>query len=375
MAAGDSLKDQLFNATSVGQLAAEYEAGVPGFDGARFTQEALAGFESRELMARIDWLAECIAAQLSPDFPTMADQIEAAMPPALSADKRDDDFGQFIHAVPGILAVWHGLEAHRARALDLLHAATQRFSMEFSIRYFLIRWPEETLTRMSDWASDPHYHVRRLASEGTRPVLPWGKAVGLSPEQTLPLLDRLHGDATRFVTRSVANHLNDLSKSHPDIVLQRFEHWAEGAQQDVKELAWMRKHALRTLIKKGHPGALAALGYRDDPNLKADLRVAQSNLEIGQTLAFEAEITSDNDLPVLVDYVIWFQKANGTQAPKTFKLKTASVAAGKSLSINKKHVLRGNATTFKIYPGAHKIGLQVNGRIVADCVFDLAASA
>lgn len=204
-----SLKDHLFNAQTVGQLAAEFAAGVPGFDPDRFSAQALCGFAERELMARMEWMADCLEEQLADDFETMADQLEAALPARLDCSRTDNDFGHFIHGVHGILAARHGLEAHRPRAMALLYQATQRFSMEFYIRPFLNRWPEETLAELTVWAADPNYHVRRLVSEGTRPRLPWAQNVGLRPEQTLPLLDMLHADRTRFVTRSVANHLND----------------------------------------------------------------------------------------------------------------------------------------------------------------------
>ncbi len=184
MAERFSLKDHLFNGDTVGRLAAEYAAAVPGFDAARFEAEALAGFPDRELMARLEWMADCLEPQLAMDFPAMADQLEAAMPAPLDPALRDDDFGHFIHALPGILAVRHGLEAHRDRALDLLYAATQRFSMEFYIRPFLNRWPDETLARLAIWARDDNYHVRRLVSEGTRPRLPWARAVRLETAQT-----------------------------------------------------------------------------------------------------------------------------------------------------------------------------------------------
>ncbi|MEO0401838.1 MAG: hypothetical protein AAF214_05635, partial [Pseudomonadota bacterium] len=142
-----SLKDQLFNADSLGDLADEFVRGVPGFDRPGFHAAALSGIAERSLLECLDWFATCLEPHLASDFPAMADQLEAAMPPPLDPALRDDDFGRFIHAVPGVLAVRHGLEAHRDRALDLLHAATQRFSMEFYIRPFLNRWPDATLAR------------------------------------------------------------------------------------------------------------------------------------------------------------------------------------------------------------------------------------
>jgi len=371
MAAGFSLKDQLFNAETVGRLAAEYTAGVPGFDGARFATEALGGFAERELMARLEWLADCIEAQLSPDFPTMADQLEAAMPARLNPDLRDDDFGHFIHGVPGILAVRHGLEDHRERALDLLYQATQRFSMEFYIRPFLNRWPVETLARLEDWAGDPNYHVRRLVSEGTRPKLPWAKAVTLTPAQTLPLLDSVHADPTRFVVRSVANHLNDLSKIDTDLVLDRLSAWTKAGAQDAKELDWMRRHALRSLIKQGHPATMRMLGYRDDLDAEVTVSLGASRVVIGTALEFDVRLRTDAAEPVIVDYALHFTKADGTLAPKVFKLKTTNTQAGQWLELRKSHKLKGDATTFRLYPGPAKVVVQVNGVPAGEADFTL----
>lgn len=365
------LKDHLFNRRTVGQLAAEHAAAIPGFDADRFIAEAMDGFAERELMARIDWLADCLEAQLPPEFPAMADALEAAMPAPLDSAGEDNDFGQFIHAVPGVLATRHGLEGHRERALDLLHAATQRFSMEYYIRPFLNRWPEETLARLRVWATDPNYHVRRLVSEGTRPRLPWGKAVRLTPAQTLPLLELLHADPTRYVTRSVANHLNDLTKTDPDLVLSRLADWTREGRQTEAELTWMLSHALRTLVKQGHAGAMAALGYDADLEVEAHIDLSTRAVGIGEKLEFTAEIVTRQAAAVMVDYLLWLPKSNGANRPKTFKLTSGRTKARVPFTMTKSHRLRGDATTYRLHPGPARIGLQVNGRVVAEAGFSL----
>jgi 3-methyladenine DNA glycosylase AlkC len=368
-----SLKDHLFNEETLGQLAAEYAAGLPGFDAGAFLHQVLPGLPGRELMERIDWIADCLAPHLASDFPTMADQIEAAMPPPLDPTLRDDDFGQFIHAVPGVLAVRHGLsEAHLPRALRLLEAATQRFSMEFYIRPFLNAFPDAVMARLRDWTGHDNYHVRRLVSEGTRPTLPWAKRIDLDPIAMLPLLDALFADGTRFVTRSVANHLNDISKTAPDAVLGRLADWKARGVQKPGELAWMTKHALRTLIKQGHPGAMIALGY--DPD--APVEVTQFDLDpaspmIGGTAQVVVALTAPEDCPVLVDYIIWFKRPGGRENAKVHKLKTGTVRPGETLTITKAHRFKGDATTYSLVPGPHRVALQVNGRICAETMIEL----
>ncbi|TNF23002.1 MAG: hypothetical protein EP318_01265 [Rhodobacteraceae bacterium] len=372
MSARFSLRDHLFNEQTLGQLAGEYAAALPGFDAGRFLSEVLPRLAALELMQRLEAIADGIEAQLPADFNQMAAQLEAAMPPPLDPARQDDDFGQFIHAVPGLLAVRHGLEQHRDRALDLIHAATQRFSMEYYIRPFLDRWPEETLARLRVWAEDENYHVRRLVSEGTRPKLPWGKAIDLDPLRPLELLDLLHADTTRYVTRSVANHLNDVTKIAPEAVLERLGAWAQAGRQVPQELQWMTRHALRSLIKQGHPGALALLGYRADAPVEVQVEIAEPVIPRGDPLRFTVTLSAPGPVPVLVDYVIWFRKADGRQAPKVFKLKQAEAGAGAPLVLQKTHALKWDATTFRLHPGAHRLGLQVNGRIRAEAGFTLA---
>ncbi|WP_417523846.1 hypothetical protein [Marinovum sp.] len=366
-----SLRDHLFNQATLGQLAGEFAARVPGFDAGRFLDEVLPQLPDLPLLQRLEAMADGIEAQLATDFPEMAAQLEAAMPPPLDPLRSDDDFGQFIHAVPGILAVRHGLEHHRERALDLLHAATQRFSMEFYIRPFLNRWPDETLARLRLWAEDDNYHVRRLVSEGTRARLPWARAITLDPLVPLPLLDRLHADRARYVTRSVANHMNDIAKIAPEVVIERLASWQTQARQTPAELAWITRHALRTLIKQGHPGALDLLGYHAEAPVTVEIALPSEAIAKGAPLVFDLRLSAPEDVPVLIDYVIWFRKADGRLAPKVFKLKQTQLTAGTPLRLRKSHRLKWDATTFRLFAGAHRLGIQVNGQVRAEAEFTL----
>ncbi|MBF9045258.1 hypothetical protein HKCCE4037_18085 [Rhodobacterales bacterium HKCCE4037] len=371
MAERFSLKDHLFNAESLGQLAAEFSV-LPGFDAEGFVAEALSGFPERELMERLEWMADCLEPRLAPDFPTMADQLQAALPPPLDPSRTDDDFGRFIHAVHGILIVRHGLEDHRDRALDLLEEATQRFSMEFYIRPFLNRWPEETLARMADWVAHGNYHVRRLVSEGTRPRLPWAKNVTIDPMAPLPFLDRLHADPTRYVTRSVCNHMNDLSRVDAHRVMDMIEGWHADGRQDAKELAWMTTHALRTLIKQGHPRAMALLGFSPDAEVTVErLTMDPPAPKIGDRVVVEIVLSAKAETPVLVDYAIGFLRPSGAVSDKVFKVKQGVVTPGKPLVLKKTQTFKGDATTYALVPGPHRLSLMVNGVVRAVLAFEL----
>ncbi len=371
MAQGFSLKDQLFNADTLGQLGREYAVALPSVEADAVAAQALSGVAERSLLECLDWFADCLEPHLPSDFPTMAAALEAAMPTPLDPTLTDDDFGQFIHAVPGVLAVRHGLEAHPDRALDLLYHATQRFSMEFYVRPFLNHWPDKTLARLQDWARDDNYHVRRLVSEGTRPKLPWAKAVTVGHASTMPLLDALHGDGARFVTRSVANHLNDIGKTAPDVVLDALARWRGAAVQTPRELDWMTRHALRSLIKDGHAPAMEMLGYAGDADVAVALSLASSQVKIGTALDLSVTLSAPKDTPVLVDYRIRFARPKGRRGEKVFKLKQGVVKAGQPLVMQKAHKLKGGASTFTLHPGAHEVVVQVNGVDRAAAHFDL----
>ncbi|KIC19020.1 hypothetical protein [Leisingera sp. ANG-DT] len=370
MDGGFSLKDQLFNREKVRHLAGLFAAADGGFDAERFEARVMADLPALELKQRMALIADVLAEHLPADLPDAAPVLLKALPPPLDPSKTDDDFGDFIYAPLGEYVAAKGIEAHPELSLDLLEEITQRFSMEWAIRPFLNRWRGEVLARMEVWASHSSYHVRRLVSEGTRPRLPWGEAVGLQLDEPLPLLDRLHSDPTRYVTRSIANHLNDIAKKDPDLVMDRLEAWQAAGAQSAKELGWMTSHALRGLVKAGHPRAMKMLGYDPDLELGAEIVLKSQNVRIGDALEFSAQLQGQAGSPVLVDYILYFQRPGGKVSAKVFKLKQSKIS-GKLLQLDKRHKLKGNATTFKLVPGLHRIELMVNGRVRAEAAFEL----
>ncbi len=368
---GYSLKDQLFNAEKTRYLAGLFSGADAGFDGRKFETLVASRLTDLELKARITWIAECLETALPGNLPDVAHVLRAALPPPLDPTRNDDDFGDFIFAPLGEFVVRKGLEHHPDLSLDLLQDITQRFSMEWAIRPYLNRWPDLVLARMQTWAQHPSTHVRRLVSEGARPRLPWGQAVDLAPETPLNLLDQLHGDATRYVTRSVANHLNDVTKKDPDLAMDRLQTWHGEARQNTDELAWMTRHALRGLVKSGHPRALRMLGYDPDAKMSVALTLKPGPVHIGDALDFACHITVPIDTPVLVDYLIHFQRPSGKTSPKVFKLKQYVAKLSSSQTLEKRHKLKGDATTFQLIPGPHRLEIQVNGIVRAGATFDL----
>ncbi|MEM8980176.1 MAG: hypothetical protein AAGD04_11880 [Pseudomonadota bacterium] len=368
-----SLKDQLLNAQSVGQLADEVAHAWSEFDKEAFQNRALSRFPDLELKARLNWIAECLEDWLPSDFDAMAAQILRAQPPILDPTKSDDDFGNFIHAPWGILVARHGKDDPEL-ALDTLAELTKRFTAELVIRDFVSTHPEMSYAKFEAWARSENYHLRRLVSEGTRPLLPWAQRIATPVDFALPLLDVLHSDPTRYVTRSVANHLNDIAKIAPSEVPKRLKKWAETSQQEPKELAWMTRHATRTLVKKGDPEALALLGYPLDPPIEIlEFSASDTQVPIGSRITLQIKLRAKEATKLLLDYVVDFPKAGGRRSEKVHKIKSLSLKAGESLDLEKVHFFKGDATTYKLYPGNTPIQLQINGQRLALCEVDLTA--
>ncbi len=363
---GFSLKDQLFNEGKVRYLAGLFGSAI---DEARFVGEVMAKLPALELKARIVHISEVLAGHLPEDFAKAAGVIEASLPAPLDPTKTDDDFGDFIFAPLGAYVAKHGLNDLEV-ALPLLKEITKRFSVEFDIRHFLNAHPEAVMAELAHWAEDENYHIRRLVSEGTRPTLPWGVKVGLSLDAPIGLLDRLYYDKTRYVTRSVANHLNDITKKDPDLVLHTLARWRTAGKQVVAELDWMERHALRTLVKKGHQGTLMRLGYRAAPEIVVEADFSEA-VVIGEVGVLEVSIEALRDERLMVDYVIEFVKANGARRPKVFKLKKLDIRAGERVVLTKNHRFLKGASTFTHFAGTQMIYMQINGQRFGEQEFEL----
>ena len=247
--------------------------------------------------------------------------------------------------------------------MSLLKEMTKRFTAEFDIRYFLVADQQRCFEMLSDWVMDKNHHVRRLVSEGTRPRLPWGmqltQLVG-DPSPSLPLLMALRDDKHEYVRRSVANHLNDIAKDHPDLVADLAKDWMKGADKSREKLL---RHACRTLIKQGHPVALEAFGIMPPQIDLKSFRIKTSVVELGGALEFSVELTSTSKRvqSVIIDYVIDFVKANGKRAGKVFKWTRRELKAGDTVSMSRTHKIKP-ITTRRYYAGKHGLALRINGK-------------
>ena len=247
--------------------------------------------------------------------------------------------------------------------LDLLSELTPRLSSEFAIRRFLAADLDRAVDRILPWTLSDDEHVRRLATEGTRAFLPWAVRVAeltARPEKTVPILDALRRDPSEYVRRSVANHLNDLSRQNPSLVVQTARRWM--CEPDEKT-RWVVRHGLRTLVKRADPGALALMGFSDTSVVASEISVADDTVVLPGALDFSFTVTNDAESRVrlAVDYVVSYVKSSGALAEKVFKLTTRDLEPGESVELRKRHAIH-QMTTRVHYAGTHLIELQINGR-------------
>lgn len=349
---------EIFNAAAIDWLAERLGAAWPDFPAAKFKKAILADLPSLELKARIERIALEMQRQLPPDFKKSVKIVTRTLgtpPPAGDGT----DFGNFrVWACHRFVSL-SGLD-HPDLALDYFAKATRHFSAEFDIRPFIQRDQERVLAVMLQWAEDGDWRLRRLASEGARPRLPWGlRLTGLvkDPKPLFPILEALRDDPIEAVRRSVANNLNDIAKDHPDLLVRYVKPW-------MKSRGPLVRHALRHLVKQGHEGALELMGV----NHSADLRVASLMLDtkrvaIGGSIGLTATLTNAGSAPAyaIVDYAVHHLGARGEARPKVFKWTTLTLAPGETVTLEKRHSLKP-VTTRRYYPGRHFIGVLVNGR-------------
>lgn len=366
------LKDTLFNVLKVNKIALEIKTIYPDFGELGFEKEVCELFPKLELKERIYHIRNMFKKYLPDDYVEATNILLNALPLELDNSKEDDDFGDFIYAPYSEFVVAYGCcDEHLVFSLKALREMTKRFSVEYAIRDFINDYPKETLEMLEACALSTNYHERRLASEGLRIKLPWAKKLTLDYQKAMQHLELLYYDNTRYVTRSVANHMNDISKVDGPLVLETLKRWKASKKQEDHEMNFIIKHALRTLVKKGDEKSLTFLGYKKNPNISVDLRLESECVTVGKTLVFTVPIVAKEDVSLMVDYVIHFCTKPGTLSPKVHKLKQITLKKGEKITLKKKHPFQANMSTRTLYAGEHKIELQINGTIVKSGVFEL----
>ena len=330
----------------------------PAFDHQYFTS-LHPRLESLEMKARVHFLRDELHGLLPAGY---LEALGIIMKSVSGGTLRDFDFWIYTEFVQT-----HGL-GHEKASLNALKVLTTHFTSEWAVRPFLRQAPEATLAFLLACAKDKDERIRRWASEGSRPRLPWGERLHdfiANPRLTLPILEALKFDSQLFVRTSVANHLNDIAKDHPDYVIGLLKRWqTEGAEVHLTKVDWITKRALRTLIKQGNAKALALVGVK--PAVAIEVKnfvLSPKNVVLGEklNLAFDIVSQAKTDQKLVVDYILHLVKARNHTAPKVFKFKTVQLRKGQTVKLQKSHHIK-SITTRAYYPGKQFLEIQINGK-------------
>ncbi|QZY52341.1 DNA alkylation repair protein [Leucobacter tenebrionis] len=350
-----SMTDDLLGDERVGALLEALEAASGG---RRFeaTRETAAGLAELTLSGRARALAGGIARDVSGGHAQLAGIVRTAL--------ENPEFEGFALWPVGLasarMALSEGTDEGFDSSLALLGEMTKRFTSEFAVRPLLIHDLDRALDRMAAWTTDSDWRVRRLASEGTRPLLPWAEripALVADPAPTRPILDALHDDADENVRRSVANHLNDHSRAHPAFAVEVVRGWSGG-----EHFERVAHHALRTLVKRGDAAALELLGFPPVSLAVSPLEVSPLRVATGGAIAFGAAVENvgADPAPLVIDYVLSFPGARGDERSKVFKIMRRTLGPGERFEVRASHSFRP-ITTRRYYPGRYGVSLQING--------------
>jgi 3-methyladenine DNA glycosylase AlkC len=358
MAEKTLMKDGI-NKDSIQCIANAFAKVLPTFDTKSFTKTANHSLQTLELKERVHHIIAALHQHLPQDFKKTAPVLKK-----LRQHWAPNKNASAFTAWPVIDYVGiHGIQ-HPELALPVLKELTPLFTAEFAIRPFLLNHFDITYQHLLKWCHDDDEHVRRLVSEGSRPRLPWGPRLPFfcnDPALILPLLSQLKNDQSDYVRRSVANNLNDISRDNPQIAIATCLAWQN---QATKETQWIIRHATRSLVKAGHPEVLSLLGYTASPKIKmSNLNIADNDIRLGENLFIDFCVTSTarEDQRLVIDYAIHHVKANGSTSAKVFKLKSLTLPASKSITLQKKHAFQ-KITTRQYYSGQHTLEILINGK-------------
>jgi 3-methyladenine DNA glycosylase AlkC len=347
----EKLKDMFFTKASVTALAKTIAKIHPDFPQKRFINLVFdENFEMLELKARMRHTTECLRQTLPQSYKRSLGILKKAAPHVKGFEAM---------CLPDYVELY-GLDVWQP-SLDALARFTRYSSSEFAIRPFINQNPTAAMAFMKKLAADKNPNVRRFASEGCRPRLPWAMAIPAfkrDPALILPILAKLKNDESEFVRRSVANNLNDISKDHPEIVLDLCEKWSgKSANTD-----WIVKHACRSLLKAGNRRAMLLFGFGDPKLVKVTgLTFDKKKPAIGDKVqfTFTLDVRTKRSCQVRLEYVVYFAKARYKISKKVFKISEKDYEPGR-YSVKKKHSF-ADMSTRKHYAGKHEIAIVVNG--------------
>ncbi|MEM9105974.1 MAG: DNA alkylation repair protein [Pseudomonadota bacterium] len=367
----------VFNPDLIEAMGAHFARQSADFDADNFARTASRGLGALEFKQRSEHIVDALEKHLPDDFRAACSILTGALHPEDDVDlsnQTTDSRGIRGWGIIPMTEYVARLGLHDFdHSLDALKSMTKRSSSDFAVRPFLKADPERAMGHVMKWSQDDNYHVRRLASEGIRPRLPWGMRLQNfveDPSPLLPVLKTLRDDPVEYVRRSVANNLNDIAKDHPDVVAGVARDWLAG--EPGRERKRLVRHACRTLIKAGHGPTLEALGYGPPAVTLKALDLNRKTVKFGEELSFSAELvsTGSDHQDMIIDYVIHHQKANGQTSPKVFKWTTFRLPAGETKHLSRKHAFIP-ITTRVYHGGEHRIEIQANGQSLGQKAFTL----
>jgi 3-methyladenine DNA glycosylase AlkC len=351
------LKD-LYSPSFYKNLADELAAVLPSFNKQRFISQIFTdAFNDKELKARMRHTSVVLHNFMPSDF-TGATKVMGKLITQLKKKGTGENGLEYMF-IPDYIEVY-GIDEFEP-AVDALEAVTQFVSCEFAVRPFILKYQNKMISRMTKWSKHKNLKVRRLASEGSRPRLPWAMAIPFlkkDPAPILTILENLKNDPSEFVRRSVANSINDIAKDHPDIVIRLALKW-KGISKETDAII---KHGSRTLLKKGHAAILSHFGLTSEHIHVAGFKILTPKVNMGKDLAFSFQVSNGNKIEqtVRLEYGLYYLKGNGQWTKKVFKISEKLVGPGVKLSVERKQSFK-KITTKVFYPGKHKLSIIVNG--------------
>ena len=344
------LLKNLYNKNLITNLSNEILKYYPAFKQQEFSRSVFnKHWKDKELKQRMRHIAECLHQHLPANYKKT---INILKPVATQFNRFEYLFFQdFVEC--------YGLDDFKT-SISALEHFTQFASSEFAVRVFIIQDEKRMMKQMLIWAKSDNHHVRRLASEGCRPRLPWARALPCfkkNPQPVLKILQTLKNDESEYVRRSVANNLNDISKDNPEITLDLAQQWME-KNKNTNRLV---KHACRTLLKQGNQQALKLFGFTEARHIKLSQFKVQASVNLGEKLAFSFLLKS-KEIPLgkcRIEFSINFVKANGRRSKKIFKISEAEYTVKEKQII--KYFSFKKITTRKYYAGTHQLSIVING--------------
>ena len=350
-------------------VARETKKALPKFESSRFVADAKRGLGALELKGRVDHLTRVWRRYLPTDFSKALEVVLKTLPPEFDSEAGWGDvvFYSWLHS--HFVQIF-GLD-HPDQSLKAMIEITKRGSCEFTVRPYLVKYPEKTHSFLQSNLKHPSPHVRRWISEGTRPRLPWGERLQVLVEDPSPnilLLKALRKDSSEYVRTSVANHLGDIAKDHPDIAVKLASDWLH---EGFEHAEWIARKGLRHLIKQGHPGALRALGFPSGTQaLLSGFKVTKKRLRIGDDQMFHFKLTGGAQEKLSIDYAVEYRLARGKTGRKVFKLAVKSIRKDQKILFKKKHSFKP-VSVRTLYAGDHSIVILVNGMELGKARFHL----